>query len=156
MPTSFSISCLVTLGAKPNLCISSCRVLLFLTHPLNLFSLLRGKFSLLVLLLLLETCLISLWNSTFPPHAPVSILLFVAKVRLSPLDSVPTHNVVTWTDCSIPFLYFLSGYRSVLSSALTFTSISLADLAETVFYFLLYHQASMSPQILVFPGKRRG
>ena len=80
-------------------------LLLFLTHPLNLFSLLRGRSSLLVVFHFLETCLISLWNPPFPPHAPVSILLFVTKVRLLPLDSISTHNVVTWNGCFVPFLF---------------------------------------------------
>ena len=37
-----------------------------------------------------------------------------------------------------------------------FTSISLADLAETVFFLLLFCQATMCPQTLAPPGKRRG
>ena len=54
------------------------------------------------------------------------------------------------------FSFLLSDSRSVLPSICPFTSISLANLAETVFSFLLYHQFSMGPRTLIFPGKRCG
>ena len=60
------------------------------------------------------------------------------------------------TNKSATSLLLLSNSRSVLailSSPLSFlsTSISLADLAGTVFFFLLFYQAAMGPRTLVSP-----
>ena len=46
-------------------------------------------------------------------------------------------------------------HHPVLSSIFPSISNSTADLTGTVFYLLLYYQATMSPRTLVSPGKRR-
>ena len=46
-------------------------------------------------------------------------------------------------------------HHLVLFFSFPFTSISLADLAETAFSLLLFCQATMGPQTLAPPGKRR-
>ena len=127
------------------------------------------------------------------------------------LDSLPPHDLVLWTDSSVPFgkgqlrrfcqpfslwhteatlsfltdpvcsnfsaeacvilhalcwsqqhqqvchfssLLLLSDSRCVLSSIFPLISNSVADLAGTVFFFLLFYQATMGPQTLVSPGER--
>ena len=50
----------------------------------------------------------------------------------------------------------LSDSPTVLASIFPFTSISLVDLAGTVFSLPLFYQATMSPWTFVFPGERRG
>ena len=58
--------------------------------------------------------------------------------------------------CHFSFLLLLSDSGSVLSSIFPFTSNSLKDLAETVFFLLLFYQATMGPRTLISTGKRRG
>ena len=58
--------------------------------------------------------------------------------------------------CHFSFLLLLSDSRSVLSSIFPLISNSVADLAWTVFFLLLFYQATMGPQTLVSPGKRCG
>ena len=53
-------------------------------------------------------------------------------------------------------LLLLSDPRSVLSSIFPLISNSVADLAGTVFYLLLYYQATMGPRTLISTGERRG
>ena len=72
---------------------------------------------------------------------------------LAHLDSLPSHDMVIWTDCFDPF-FFLSD-SAILSSVFPFTSISVADLAGSVLSFLLYYQATVSPRTLVSPMERR-
>ena len=52
------------------------------------------------------------------------------------------------TNKSATSLLLLSEFRSVLFSIFSFTAISLADLAGSVFSLLLFHQATMGPRIL--------
>ena len=60
------------------------------------------------------------------------------------------------TNKSATYFLLISESRSVLSSIFTFTSIPLADLAGTVFSFLLYYQATMGPRIPASPREQRG
>ena len=81
-PTSFPISDLARLGVKPSLCISFWRTFAS-TYPLMLSSTSAREVLFACLLLLLGTCLPSLWSPLFLSHAPVLIPLSLAKVRLS-------------------------------------------------------------------------
>ena len=85
-----------------------------------------GRLLLLALPFVLGVCLRSLWSPPFPLHAPALILLFLAKVLLSPTLALPSHDLVLWTDSSIPFPfgkggsgvlanYFLRGAEATLS-----------------------------------------
>ena len=47
-------------------------------------------------------------------------------------------------------------HHPALSSIFPFISNSVADLAGTVFFLLLFYQATMGPRTLVSPGERRG
>ena len=60
------------------------------------------------------------------------------------------------TNKSATSLLLLSDSRSVLSSIFPSISISLVDLAGTVFFVLLFYQATMGYRTLVFPAERRG
>ena len=55
------------------------------------------------------------------------------------------------TNKSIISLLLLSKHRSVLFSIFSFTAISLADLAGTVFSLLQYYEATVGPRILISP-----
>ena len=46
--------------------------------------------------------------------------------------------------------------RHLVFSVLPFTSISMVDLAGTVFVLLLFYQTTMCPRTLVSPGERSG
>ena len=50
----------------------------------------------------------------------------------------------------------LCSRHPVFFSVFLFTSISLEDLAETVFSLLQFYQATIGRPVLVFPGERRG
>ena len=63
-----------------------------------------GRLFLLALALLLGTCISSPWSPPFPLHAPALILLFLAKVRLSPTLTLSPHDLVLWTDGLFLFL----------------------------------------------------
>ena len=56
--------------------------------------------------------------------------------------------------CHFSSLFLLSDSGSVFSSIFFSTSNSLADLAGTVFYLLLFYQATIGPRTLVSPGER--
>ena len=179
--------------------------------------LLLGRLFLLALPFLLGTPLLSPWSPPFPFHVLALIPLSLAKVRLSPTLTLPPHDLVPWTDGSVPFpfgkdgsgvlancslcgteatlsfsagavcssfsaeacailqalcwsrqhqqvcrfsaLLLLSDSRFVLTTLSCIfhsTSISLADLAGTVFSLILFYQATMGPRTLVSPGKQRG
>ena len=167
----------------------------------------------LALSVLLGICLRSRWSPPFPLHALALILLSPAKVRLShTLTFSPPHDLVLWTDGSVPFpfgkggfgvlancslcgteatlsfsagpvclsfsaeayailhalcwsrstnksatsLLLLSDSLSVLSSIFPLISNSVADLAGTVLFLLLFYQTTMGPRTFVSPGERGG
>ena len=67
-------------------------------HPLtrSCFLLLLERLSLFALP---RTCLPSRWSPTFPFHPPA---LFRPGAALANLDSLPPHDLVLWTDGSVP------------------------------------------------------
>ena len=109
LPTFFPISGLARLGVKPRLCRSSWRALAS-THPLMLpFTCSREAFL------------------AFPPCPPWNLLLFTVEftlptpcsrsdpplsrqgAALAHLDSLPHHDLVLWTDGSVPFPFGKGG-----------------------------------------------
>ena len=210
LPTSFPISGLARHALKPRLCRSSWRAFAS-THPLMLPSTFPWE-------ALLACPSFPAWN--LPSFTVESTLsspcshsdhsLSRQDAALVHLDSLP-HNLVLWTDGSVPFpfcksgsgvlaicslcgteatlsfsagpvcssfsaeactilhalcwsrqhqvCYFfsllLSDSRSVLSSIFPLISNSVADLAGTVFFLLLFYKTTMGHCTLVFPGERR-
>ena len=209
LPTSFSISGLARLGVRPRLCRSFWRAFAS-THPLMLLSTCSRE-------ALLARPPFPPWNlpsftveSTLPtPCSRSDTPLFCQSAALAHLDSLPRHDLVLWTDGSVPFPFgkggsgilancSLCGTEATLSfsagplcssfsaaacailqalcwpwehqqschfsspiwfslcachpvfSVFPFTSISLADLAVTVFTFLLFYQTTMGPRTLVY------
>ena len=150
----------------------------------------------------------------FSPFSRFDPPLSRQGAALAHLDSLPPHDLVLWTDGSVPFpfgkggsgvlancslcgteatlsvsagpvcssfsaeacaivyalcwsrqhqqiyrfssFFLLSDFCSVLSYIFCLTSITLSDLAGTVFSLLLFYQATMGPWTLVSIGKRRG
>ena len=65
--------------------------------------LLLGRLFLLALPVLLGVCLPSRWSPPFPLHALALIPLSRQGAALAHLDSLPPHDLVLWTDGSVPF-----------------------------------------------------
>ena len=105
LPTSFPISGLARLGVKPRLCRWSWRALAS-THPLMLPSICFRE-----ALLACPPC--PPWNipsftveSTLPtPCSRSDSPLSRQGVALAHLDSLPSHDLVLWTDGSVPFSF---------------------------------------------------
>ena len=75
-----------------------------------------GRLLLLALPILLGICLRSRSSPPFPLHALALIPLTLAKLRLSPtLTLPPPHDLVLWTDGSVPFP-FSNGGSGVLAN----------------------------------------
>ena len=85
-----------------------------LTRLCFLLLLLRRLF-LLALTHLRGTCLPSLWSPLFPFHAPAFIPHSRQGAVLAHPYSLPSSDLVLWTDCSVPFL-FDKGGSSVLAN----------------------------------------
>ena len=83
---------------------------------------LLGRIFLLALSFLLGICLRSRWSSPFPLHVPALILLSLAKVQLSPTLTLSPHDLVLWTDGSVPFP-FDKGGSSVLANCSLSTAL---------------------------------
>ena len=132
LPTSFPISGLARLGVKPRLCRSSWRAL----HPLTrscFLLLVLGSLLLLSLPFLLGICSRSRWSPPFPLHALALILLTLAKVRLSPtLTLFPLHDLVRWTDDSVPLRFVKGGSGVLYLCSLCGTEATLSFLAGPV------------------------
>ena len=102
LPISFPISGLARLGVKPRLCRLSWRALAS-THPLMLPSTCSRE--------ALGACspfapwniLPSRWSAPFPLDALALIPPFWQGAALARLDSLPPHDLVLWTDGSVPF-----------------------------------------------------
>ena len=103
LPTSFPISGLARLGVKPRLCRSSWRAFAS-THPLMLPST-CSRNALLACLPFPPWNLPSLTvESTLPAPCSRSDPLFSRQdAALAHLDSLSTHDLVLWTDGSVPF-----------------------------------------------------
>ena len=109
LPTSFPISCLARLGVKPRLCRSSWRALAS-THPLILPS--TSPRNVLFacppsppwnwLSFTVESTLSSPCSRSDPPHSRQG-------AALAHLDSLLPHDLVLWTDGSVPFPFGKGG-----------------------------------------------
>ena len=115
LPTPFPISGLARLGVKPRLCRSSWRAFAS-THPLMLSSTCSKE-----VFLACPPC--PPWNlpsftveSTLPtPCSRSDPSLSCQGAALVHLDSLPPHDLVVWTDCSVP-VPFGKGGSSVLAN----------------------------------------
>ena len=132
LPTSFPISGLARLGVKPRLYRSSWRAFVS-TYPLMLLSI---SFS--------ETLL------ACPPFPPWNLPLFAAESTLSSpcshsdpplshqgaalahLDSLPPHDLVLWTDSSVPFPFGKGGSGILASCSICVTEATLSFSAGPV------------------------
>ena len=132
LSTSFPISGLTRLGVKPRLCRSSWRAFAS-THPLMLPSTCSRE--------ALLACLpCSFWN--LPSFAVESTLsspcsrsnppLSRQGAALAHLDSLPTHDLVLWTDGSVPFYFGKSGSGVLANSSLCGTETTLSFSAGSV------------------------
>ena len=128
LPTSFSISGLVRLGVKLRLCRWSWRALAS-THPLMLPSSCSRK-----ALVAWPPCPPSFTvESTFsspcsrsdPPHSRQG-------AALAHLDSLPPHDLVLWTDGSVPFLFGKGGSSVLANCSLCGTEATLSFSAGPV------------------------
>ena len=132
LPTSFTISGLARLGVKPRLCRSSWRAFAS-THPLMLPSTCSRK--------ALVAC---------PPFPPWNLPSFTVESTLSSpcsrsdaslsrqgaalahLDSLPLHNLVLWTDGSVPFPFGKGGSGVLANCSLCNTETTLSFSAGPV------------------------
>ena len=81
-------------------------------HPLTrscFLLLVLGRLFLLALPFLLGISSRSRWSPPFPLHAPALIPLTLGKVRLSPILTLSPHDLVLWTDGSVPFPFGKGG-----------------------------------------------
>ena len=109
LPTSFPISGLARLGVRPRLCRLSWRALAS-THPLMLPSTCSREALLAcppcppwnLPSLTVESTLPSPFSRSDPPHSRQG-------AALAHLDSLPPHDLVLWTDGSVPFPFGKGG-----------------------------------------------
>ena len=86
-----------------------------------------GRLFLLVLPFLPGICLRSWWSPPFSLHALALIPLSPAKVRLSPILTLfPPHDLVLWTDCSVPFPFGKGGSGVLTNCSLCGTEATLS------------------------------
>ena len=131
-PTSFSISGLARLGVKPRLCRSSWRAFAS-THPLMLPSTCSGE-----ALVACPPC--SPWNlpsftveSTLPtPCSRSDPPLSRQSAAFAHLDSLPHHDLVLWTDGSVPFPFGKGGSGVLANCSLCGTEATLSFSAGPV------------------------
>ena len=132
LPTSFSISGLARLGVKPRLCRSSWRAFAS-THPLMLPSTSSRE--------ALLAC---------PPFCPWYLLSFTVEsifstpcsrsdpplsrqgAALAHLDSLPLHDLVLWTDGSVPFSFGKGGSGVLANCSLCGTEATISFSAGPV------------------------
>ena len=79
---------------------------------------------------LLRICLPSPWSPPFPLHAPALILLSLVQ-----LDSLPPHDLVLWTDGSVPFPFGKSGSGVLANCSLYGIEATLSFSAGPVCFF---------------------
>ena len=131
-PTSFPISGLARLGVKPRLCRSSWRAFAS-THPLMFPSTCsRGAlvacppFPLWNLpSFTVESTLSTPCSRSDPPHS-------CQGAALAQLDSLPPHDLVLWTDCSVPFPFGEGGSGVLANCSLCGTEATLSFSAGPV------------------------
>ena len=132
LPTSFPISGLARLGVKPRLCRSSWRAFAS-THPLMLPSTCSRE-------ALLACPPFPPWNlpsftmeSTLcSPGSRSDPLLSCQGAPLAHLDSLPPHDLVLWTDGSVPFPFGKDGSCVLANCSLCGTETTLSFLAGPV------------------------
>ena len=132
LPTCFPISGLARLGVKPRLCRSSWRAFAS-THPLMLPSTCSRK-----ALLACPPC--SPWNlpsftveSTLPtPCSRSDPPPSRQDAALAHLDSLPPHDLVLWTDGSVPFHFGKGGSGGLANCSLCGTEATLSFSAGPV------------------------
>ena len=132
LPTSFPISGLVRLGVKPRLCRSSWRAFAS-THPLMLPSTCSREALLAcppcppwnLTLFRVESTLSTPCSCSDPP-------LFCQGAALAHLDSLPPHDLVLWTDCSVPFPFGKGGSSILANCSLCGTEATLSFSAGPV------------------------
>ena len=132
LPTSFPISGLARLGVKPRLCRSSWRALAS-THPLMIPSTSSRK-----ALLACPPC--PPWNlPSFTMESTLSFLCSRSDLPLSRqgaalahLDSPHPHDLVLWTDGSVPFPFGKGGSGVLANCSLCGTEATLSFLASPV------------------------
>ena len=132
LPTSFPISGLARHGVKPRLCTSSWRAFAS-THPLMLPSTCSRE-------ALLACPPIPSWNlpsftveSTLPtPCSRSDSPLSRQGAALAHLDSLPPHDLVLWTDGSVPFLFGKGGSGVLANCSLCGTEAALSFSAGPV------------------------
>ena len=110
-----------------------------------------GRLFLLALPFLLGICPRSPWSPPFPLHALALILLTLTKVRLSPILTLSPHDLILWTDGSVPFPFgkggsgvlaicFLFGTAATLSFSAGPVCSSLSAEACTILHALCWSQ----------------
>ena len=80
---------------------------------------------LLTLPFLLGICLRSRWSPPFPPHALALISRCLVKVRLSLILTFFPHDLVLWTDGSVPFPFGKGGSGVLANCSLNGTEATL-------------------------------
>ena len=95
-------------------------------------------------------------SAALRPLFPFQQAQYVQVFPLKPAPFCTLFAGLGSTNKSAISLLLLSDSRCVLSFIFPFTSISVADLAGTVFSLLLFYQATMGPRTLVSPGEQRG
>ena len=88
---------------------------------------LLGRLFLLALPFLLGICLPSPWSQPFPLHALAFVLLSLAH-----LDSLPPHDLILWTDGSVPFSFGKGGCGVLANYSLCSTEATLSFSAGQV------------------------
>ena len=104
-------------------------------HPLtcSCFLLpLLGRLFQLALPFLLGICLPSEWSPLLPLHAPALIPLSCQGAALAHLDSLSPHDLVLWTDGSVPFPFGKSGSGILANCSFCGTEATLSFLAGAV------------------------
>ena len=86
----------------------------------------------LVLPFLLGICLPSRWSPLFPLHAPSLIPLSLAKVRLLLTLTLPPHDLILWTDGSVPFPFGKGDSGVLVNCSLCGTEATLSFSADPV------------------------
>ena len=133
LPTSFPISGLARLGVKPRLCRSSWRAFAS-THPLMLPSTCSREAVVAcppcppwnLPSFTVESTLSSPCSRSDPPHSRHG-------AALAHLDSLPPHDLVLWTDGSVPFPFGKGGSGVLANCSLCGTEATLSFSAGPVF-----------------------
>ena len=94
--------------------------------------LLLGRLFLLALPFLIGICLPSPWKSPFPLHSPALIPPLSPKCGSRPPSLSPPHDLVLWTDGSVPFPFGKSGSEVLANCSFSGTEATLSFSAGPV------------------------